>query len=104
MNLTFTKGNLISKRFYFDSTQKWVPNPSPEHLLFRWIVLKGVIRHSFFEDLNRSEKHSEIKPFLEGTLWISFCLYLCQNLREGGSDLPLPPVPTALHYSIGEAT
>jgi hypothetical protein len=33
----------------------------PEHLLFRWIVLRIVIWHHF-GDLNQSENLSEIKP------------------------------------------
>ena len=48
----FAKGDLILESFQFGSIlqKKKVPNHSPEHLLFRWIVK--------FENL------SEIKPHL----------------------------------------
>jgi hypothetical protein len=42
-----------------------VPNHSPEHLLFRWIVFWRVIWHLFVGDLSQSEKLSEIEPPLE---------------------------------------
>ena len=36
-----------------------VPNLDPEHILFRWIVLREVIWH-FFGDLSQSKKLSDI--------------------------------------------
>ena len=54
------------KVFQFGSNlKKKVPNRSPEHLLFRWIVFWGVIWHLFVGDLSQSEKLSDIKPPLE---------------------------------------
>ena len=35
-----------------------------EHLLFRWIVLRGSDLAPIYGDLNQSEKLSEIKPYL----------------------------------------
>ena len=76
MNLTFTKGNLISIFFYFDSNlQKWVPNPSPEHLLFRWISAQRSNLAPTFGALSQSETLSEIKPHLVMKLkdFVKFC-------------------------------
>ena len=43
---------LSHKVFHFGSNvQKKVPNHSPEHLFFRWIVLRGVIWHLFFWEI-----------------------------------------------------
>ena len=55
--------------------KKTVPNNSPEHL-FRWIVLRRLIRHLFFWDLNQSENLSEIKPPLVLSDDLSFIVYL----------------------------
>ena len=41
--------------------QKKVPNQPPEHLLYKWIVLRGVIWHLIFENLSQNENLSEIK-------------------------------------------
>ena len=41
-----------------------MPNPSPEHGLFRWIVLQGRDLASIFGDIGQCEKLSEIKPTL----------------------------------------
>ena len=55
------KGSLISESFLFwFHLQKNVPNHYPEHLLFRWIVLRIVIFHILLE----IEKLSEIKRLL----------------------------------------
>ena len=44
------KGSLISESFSFwPQSKKKVPNNSPEHFLFWWIVLRAVIWHPFWE-------------------------------------------------------
>ena len=44
---------------------KTVPNHSPEYLLFRWTVLRGVIWHIvFFRDLNFLGIWAKVKNFL----------------------------------------
>ena len=65
-----SKGGLITEKLslWLKSKSK-VPNHSPQHLLFRWIVLRIVICHLLFWDLNQSEKRSEIKPPLASGLW-----------------------------------
>ena len=69
-------GGLVSESFsMWLKPPKKVPNhytvvssTYPDHLLFRWIVLRTVIWHLFFGDLSQIEKLSEIKPPL-ACLW-----------------------------------
>ena len=71
------KGGLISKSFSFWlKSPKKVPDHNPEHLLFRWIVLKIMFWHPFFLRLEPKWKLSEIKPtlvrgYLSGEFWVS---------------------------------
>ena len=60
-----SKGSLISESFSLWH-EKQLPNHAPEHYVFRWIMVRGVICHHFLGDLSQSEKLSEIKPPLEG--------------------------------------
>jgi hypothetical protein len=40
---------LSQKVFHHGSNlQKWVPNSNPEHLLFKQIMLKGMLWHPFY--------------------------------------------------------
>ena len=64
-----TKGSLISESFslWLKSPKNVpnVPNGTPEHLLFMWIMFRGVIWHLFLGDLSQREKLSEFKPPLD---------------------------------------
>ena len=51
------KGGLISEKFsLWLKPPKNVPNHSPEHLFFKWIVLSGSDLAHFFENLSQNEK------------------------------------------------
>ena len=66
------KGGLISESFSFGSNiQRNVPNHSPEHLLFRWIVLRGVIWHLFQHQPFQTAPDSRMWNFWSNTVWIN---------------------------------
>ena len=71
-----------TKVFHFGSNlRKKVPNHSPEHILFRWILLLRI----FFRDLSEGENVSDIKPPLKSNRYyeklvktnITLCLEYC---------------------------
>ena len=57
MFIVYVKDGLISESFSLASNlkKKEVPNHSPEHLFFRWIVLRAVIWHLLFGDMRQSK-------------------------------------------------
>ena len=60
-DLKLPKGCLISEFTWAQISKKKVPNQPPEHLLYKWIVLRGVIWHLILENLSQNENLSEIK-------------------------------------------
>ena len=72
-------GGLISEKSHFGwNLQKWMPNPSPEHFLFRKIVVK-IVFESIFGDVSQSERLSEIKSPL------FYCLITIHRAVVSGS-------------------
>ena len=61
------KSGWISENFQFGGhLQIWMPNLSPEHFLFRWIVLsQGIdLASIYIGDVSQIKKLSKIKPSL----------------------------------------